>query len=175
MVKGVKMGIVRSVSMLALSLLPPALAFTFHQPLTPAHRGRSCWIEAAGCAGLGGPTSRHPRHAAPPLSLAAPGCHLGFFGPSLATSRRLLSPSSGRGRGRQEVMMMRGSGDGDGAGKGDEDLDARILAIALPALGALAIDPLLGVVCLSPPEKEPPASSCCLLEQQEACESLAKL
>lgn len=44
--------------------------------------------------------------------------------------------------------MMLESGDREPGGgvAGGEDLDARILAIALPALGALAIDPLLGVV-----------------------------
>lgn len=50
--------------------------------------------------------------------------------------------------------MMLESGDREPGGgvAGGEDLDARILAIALPALGALAIDPLLGVVRLPTPE-----------------------
>jgi len=57
---------------------------------------------------------------------------------------------------------MLGSGDGDGGEEGGEDLDSRILAIALPALGALAIDPLLGVVCLPTPENAPLTSPCLL-------------
>ena len=83
-------------------------------------------------------------------------------GHTLETLRRgLLSTQSAgldRAPSRRGAALLCVSGDGEGGEAVDadaEDLNARIFAIALPALGALAIDPLLGVVSPACPSLHP--------------------